>query len=580
MRVTRLCLPHIRDGGHILFTGSVAGRQAYQNAASYVAAKFGLRGFVYALREDLLGRPIRVTTVDGGLVETEFSLVRFKGDAEQAKAVYEGVDPITPDEVADCVMFALTRPLHVNVDEIVIKALAQSSGARVVRRLACLVGAGHLPALPDCGRRTTARSCDYAAPALGALAAEPLYILVDTAIVGHLGRAQLAALGAAATALSVLAMFNFLQYGTTAQVARAVGADERDTAARLGAQSLWLSLGLGVGLTAVVIALAGPIVGAIGVEGETADYASTYLRIVALGLPSAFIALGGQGYLRGIADLRTPLLIVIVGNLLNVVLELLFVYGLDWGIEGSAWGTVVAQTVMGALFVITILRRVGRGRVAPRLALARRLLSVGKFIFVRTAALIAAFILAGAVVARLGDPELAAYQIAFQLWIFLALVLDSIAIAGQIIVGRELGADRARDAYAASVRMVQLSIALGAVFALLLLALVDVLPRVFTSDPAVLEQCRELWPIFALMQPLNGAVFALDGILIGASDGPFIAASMVLAFLVCAGVLVASLARDWGIRGVWVALLVLILVRLATMGLRFRRRKWLVTGFA
>jgi 3-hydroxy acid dehydrogenase/malonic semialdehyde reductase len=134
MRVTRLCLPHIRDGGHILFTGSVAGRQAYQNAASYVAAKFGLRGFVYALREDLLGRPIRVTTVDGGLVETEFSLVRFKGDAEQAKAVYEGVDPITPDEVADCVMFALTRPLHVNVDEIVIKALAQSSGARVVRR--------------------------------------------------------------------------------------------------------------------------------------------------------------------------------------------------------------------------------------------------------------------------------------------------------------------------------------------------------------------------------------------------------------------------------------------------------------
>jgi 3-hydroxy acid dehydrogenase / malonic semialdehyde reductase len=134
LRITRLCLPHIRDGGHILFTGSVAGRQAYPNAASYVAAKFGLRGFVYALREDLLGRPIRITTVDGGLVETEFSLVRFKGDAEQAKAVYEGVDPITPDEVADCVMFAITRPLHVNVDEIVIKALAQSSGARVVRR--------------------------------------------------------------------------------------------------------------------------------------------------------------------------------------------------------------------------------------------------------------------------------------------------------------------------------------------------------------------------------------------------------------------------------------------------------------
>jgi 3-hydroxy acid dehydrogenase / malonic semialdehyde reductase len=134
LRMTRLCLPHLRDGGHILFTGSVAGRQAYPNGASYVAAKFGLRGFVYALREDLLGRPIRITTVDAGLVETEFSLVRYRGDAEAAKAVYAGVDPITPDEVADCVMFALTRPPHVNVDEIVVKALQQSSGARIARR--------------------------------------------------------------------------------------------------------------------------------------------------------------------------------------------------------------------------------------------------------------------------------------------------------------------------------------------------------------------------------------------------------------------------------------------------------------
>jgi NADP-dependent 3-hydroxy acid dehydrogenase YdfG len=135
LRITRLTLPHVRDGGHILFMGSVAGRQAYQNAASYVAAKFGLRGFVYGLREDLLGRPIRITTVDAGLVAgTEFSLVRFKGDAEKAAAVYEGVDPVTPDDVADCVLFALTRPLHVNVDEIVIKALQQSSGARIVRR--------------------------------------------------------------------------------------------------------------------------------------------------------------------------------------------------------------------------------------------------------------------------------------------------------------------------------------------------------------------------------------------------------------------------------------------------------------
>ena len=134
LRMTRLCLPHVRDGGHLVFMGSVAGRQAYPNGASYVTSKFALRGFVYALREDLLGRPIRITTVDAGLVETEFSVVRFHGDERAAKAVYEGVDPVTPDEVADCVLFALTRPPHVNLDEIVVKALAQSSGARIVRR--------------------------------------------------------------------------------------------------------------------------------------------------------------------------------------------------------------------------------------------------------------------------------------------------------------------------------------------------------------------------------------------------------------------------------------------------------------
>jgi 3-hydroxy acid dehydrogenase / malonic semialdehyde reductase len=133
MRMTRLCLPHIRDGGHIINMGSVAGRQAYENAASYVAAKFAERGFTYALREDLLGRPIRITTVDAGLVETEFSLVRFKGDAEKAKAVYRGLEPLTAEDVASCVLFAVTRPAHMNVDEIVIKALSQSSGARIVR---------------------------------------------------------------------------------------------------------------------------------------------------------------------------------------------------------------------------------------------------------------------------------------------------------------------------------------------------------------------------------------------------------------------------------------------------------------
>jgi NADP-dependent 3-hydroxy acid dehydrogenase YdfG len=133
MRMTRLCLPHIRDGGHVVNIGSIAGRQAYENAAVYVSSKFAVRGFTYGLREDLLGRPIRLTLVDPGLVETEFSAVRFRGDTEQAKRVYDRVEPMTPDDVAECVLFAVTRPLHVNVDEIVVKALAQSSPTRIVR---------------------------------------------------------------------------------------------------------------------------------------------------------------------------------------------------------------------------------------------------------------------------------------------------------------------------------------------------------------------------------------------------------------------------------------------------------------
>jgi MATE family, multidrug efflux pump len=326
--------------------------------------------------------------------------------------------------------------------------------------------------------------------------------------------------------------------------------------------------------------LAVPIVELVGVEGRTADYAVTYLRIVSLGVPSFFLAVGGQGFLRGVSDLTSPLVLIVLANVLNVVLEVLFVYGFGWGIEGSAWGTAIAQSCMGVGFVWLVLRRVGRADAALLIRRARRLLSVGKFIFARTTALICAFLLAGLVVARFGDAELGAYQISFQLWIFLALVLDAIAIAGQIIVGRELGAGRPERAYDASVRMIVLSVAAGAAFALALLALSDVLPHVFTDDPDVLQQCALLWPIFALMQPLNGAVFALDGILIGASDGPYIAGSMLLAFLGCAVALAAAHAGGWGVRGVWGALVVLIAVRLTTMGARFVRRRWLVTGWA
>ena len=419
-----------------------------------------------------------------------------------------------------------------------------------------------------------------ALPALGALAAEPLYVLVDTAIVGHLGRSQLAALGIAATILTaVFAIFNFLQYGTTAQVARASGAGERESASRLGAQALWLSLAFGCVVAALTAAFAPGLVALIGGEGQTAEFAETYLRIAALGLPFAFLALGCSGYLRGLADLRTPLLIVVWANVANVVLELLFVYGFDWGIAGSAWGTVLAQAGMGLAFVRAVWAA-SAGDARPNLALMGRLLTIGRHIFVRTTALMASFVVVGAVAARLGDASLGAHQIAFQLWVFIALVLDSIAIAGQVIVGRTLGAGRSDEAYAASARMIWLSVALGGTFAAAMLLLADIVPRIFTGDSATLDQAAALWPLFALMQPLNGAVFALDGILIGASDGRYLMWSMLAAFASCTAVALLAFQAGWGIAGAWAALVVLILVRLATLGLRFRRRRWLVTGWA
>ncbi|MDQ3164422.1 MAG: MATE family efflux transporter, partial [Actinomycetota bacterium] len=410
--------------------------------------------------------------------------------------------------------------------------------------------------------------------------AEPTYILVDTAIVGHLGREQLAALGIAAIVLGTLfAIFNFLQYGTTAQVGRASGAGEERAARQLGGQALWLCLGVGIVLTGLLIALAPFVVRLMGGDGETAGYAVTYIRIVSLGLPFAFIAIGAQGYLRGVADLRKPLLVLIAGNVVNAILEVLFVYGFGWGIEGSAWGTVIAQAGMGIAFVVLLVRS-ARGDLRPQVRLMRRLVTVGRHIFIRTAALMAAFTLAGAIVTRFGDASIAAHQIAFQLWIFLALILDAVAIAGQVIVGRSLGAGDTQRAYEASVRMIWLSVYAGVFFAAVMFGLEGVLPHAFTGDELVIERAQAIWFLFALMQPLNGAVFALDGILIGASDGPFLAWSMVAAFAVSAAVALAALAFDWGIVGVWAALVVLIAVRLALMSWRFAGRRWLVTGWA
>ena len=416
-----------------------------------------------------------------------------------------------------------------------------------------------------------------AVPALGALAAEPLYVLADTAIIGHLGTPELASLALAAALLSgAFTVFNFLTYGTTAQVARLAGAGREAEARRLGVQALWLGAGLGVVLLAALVALAAPAVALMGGKGEIGEQAVLYLRISALGAPLFMLATAAQGYLRGVSDLRTPLIILLVANGVNVVLDVVFIYGFGWGLAGSAAGTVIAQLGMGAAFVWVVLRV--EPMAAPRLAAMRPLMRVGSEIAVRTSALLASFLVASAVLARVGAPSLGAHQIAFQLFVFLALVLDALAIAGQVMVGRMLGGGDAAGARAAAGRMIAWSVAAGAVFGVVLLALGDVIPRAFTSDPAVIERAQEIWPLFAAMMPANGAVFALDGILIGAGDTRFLMWGMLAAAAAYVPVALLALANDWGIVGVWCGLLALIAVRLITCGARFAGSRWALTG--
>jgi putative MATE family efflux protein len=418
-----------------------------------------------------------------------------------------------------------------------------------------------------------------ALPALGALAAEPLYVLADTAIVGHLGRPQIAALGLAGTVLSgAFTIFNFLTYGTTAVVARASGAGQEDRAARLATQALWVSVAIGAALLAVCELAASPLLHALGAHGRSGELALLYFRIAALGLPAALVALAGQGYLRGVSNLRRPLEIVVVANVVNLVLELVFVYGFHWGIAGSAAGTAIAQAGMGLAFVVELLRPHAESK-RPSLREMAPMVRVGRQIFVRTTALYASFLAAASVCARMGDPQIGAHQIGAQLFFFLALVLDAVAIAGQVIVGRMLGGGDAEGAYGAAMRMIAWSTAVGVAFAVVLAPLYDALPRVFTDDARVLHEAHELWPFLCLLQPLGGAVFALDGILIGASDTQYLMWSMLAASAIFITLAILALERRWGIVGVWSALDVLLLARFVLLAARFRGRRWAVTGW-
>jgi putative MATE family efflux protein len=410
--------------------------------------------------------------------------------------------------------------------------------------------------------RTDRRIIGLAIPALGSLAVEPLYVLVDTAIVGRLGTAQLGGLALAATVLGlVVAGCNFLTYGTTERVARRLGAGQRAAAADVGVQTMWLSVIVGL-VVAPLVALMAPVLAHwLGGTGDVFDFGVTYLRIGAVGVPFVIFALGAQGVQRGASDYRSPLVVLFVANLVNAVLEVLFVFGFDWGVAGSAWSTVIAQVGAGLAFAVMVRRhlagatdrRPSRDGMAP-------LLTAGRHLLLRVGSMLAVTTGATAIAARVDEPTLAAHQICASMFMFLALVLDALAIPAQTLVADELGQGSVEGAAELSRRCVRLSIIAGAAIAVLLAVVAPVLPDAFSGDPEVVTRATAaLWWLAAMLVPAAIA-FAYDGVLIGAADYRFLgyaALGYLVSMVPVGAVLVvtgAGIGAIWAAFGMWMVL--------------------------
>lgn len=438
------------------------------------------------------------------------------------------------------------------------------------------------PAPPKAARRQHDREIvALAVPAFGALVAEPLFVLADSAIVGHLGTAQLAGLGvASALLMTSVSVFVFLAYATTAAVARRVGAGDLPAAIRQGMDGIWLALLLGAAVIAAVLPTAPALVQLFGASDAAAPYATTYLRISALGIPAMLVVMAATGVLRGLQDTRTPLYVAVAGFVANAVLNAGLVYGVGLGIAGSAWGTVIAQWGMAAVYLAVVIRGARRhgASLRPDAVGIKASAQAGVPLLVRTLSLRAILMIATAVAARLGDDDIAAHQIALSLWSLLAFALDAIAIAGQAIIGRYLGADDAQGARDVCRRMVEWGIAVGVVLGLLVVVARPLFLPLFTSDPAVKDAALPALLVVALSQPVCGIVFVLDGVLMGAGDGPYLAWAMVLTLAVFAPVALLVPVLGGGLTAVWGAMTLMMAVRMLTLWLRARSGRWVITG--
>lgn len=419
-----------------------------------------------------------------------------------------------------------------------------------------------------------------AVPALGALAVEPGYVLVDTAIIGRLGTTPLAGLALATTLLvTVVAACNFLAYGTTPRVAGLLAAGRRAAAAEVGVQALWLCTLLGVPLAVLLGLVARPAVSLLGGEGDVLEAAVTYLRISAVGVPFTLVALVTQGVLRGHQDLRTPLVIAIAANGSNVVLELVAVYGLDLGVAGSAWSTVIAQ-VAGAVAYLAALRpklRPARARRPDPSAMAP-LLVTGGHLVLRVASLLAVLTAATAVAARIDEATLAAHQIGAQVLSFVSLVLDALAIPAQALVAEGLGAGRTGMAIDTARRVQRLSAIAGVALAVVMLALAPVLPQLFTADGAVASRATAALVVLAVLLVPAAIAMGLDGVLIGAGDERFLASAMAISLLAFVPLAGLTLARPHlGIVGVWAGVAAWMVARAVLNHRRVGIAPWSVT---
>lgn len=438
------------------------------------------------------------------------------------------------------------------------------------------------PARRRTGRRQHDREIiGLAVPAFGALVAEPLFLMADTAIVGHLGTAQLAGLGvASALLMTAVSVFVFLAYATTAAVARRVGAGDLQAAIRQGMDGIWLALLLGATVVAVALPTAPHLVDVLGASEAAAPYAVTYLRISVLGIPAMLVVLAATGVLRGLQDTRTPLYVAIAGFVANGALNAGLVYGAGLGIAGSAWGTVIAQCGMAAVYLVVVLRGAHKhgASLRPDAAGIRASAQAGAPLLVRTLSLRAILMIATAVAARLGDADIAAHQIILSLWSLLAFALDAIAIAGQAIIGRYLGAGDAQGARDACRRMVEWGVAVGVVLGILLVITRPAFLPLFTSDPAVKDVALPALIIVALSQPISGIVFVLDGVLMGAGDGPYLAWAMLITLAVFTPVALLVPVMGGGLTALWATMTLMMTVRMLTLWLRARSGRWIVTG--